>query len=285
MALDAFPHPTLLYLKWQAETGEPNAYHLFDGHAESVKFEWVQWLFFPELLVMRHWAGFMDTNPVLAGSMIVWNLCAFFTHAGIFWGIAFRFTHADTVVEQAVQHVTYNVIVKTQQHSLAGIVAVYVLFAFIPSIFIDMGFWAHLIAGFSNAVLGFLAMVGVAFASVVTASVAQAIGKHHHDHSLVRSRSMYLDKTPPTARPDTRQFTLAPNPAINRGPVRPNPCPAQSASRAASQQPRAYVLGARRKILGRARGSTKQDASASFAPETPNRGERRQVVCVVVAAG
>ena len=41
MALDAFPHPTLLYLKWQAETGEPNAYHLFDGHAESVKFEWV----------------------------------------------------------------------------------------------------------------------------------------------------------------------------------------------------------------------------------------------------
>lgn len=67
---------TLWYLHTHnAETGEPNAVHFFDGHPESAKFNVVEWLLLPELTIVRHISGFMDTNPIYAvlliGSMLL----------------------------------------------------------------------------------------------------------------------------------------------------------------------------------------------------------------------
>ena len=55
----------------QAAAGVPNALHLFDQHPKSAQFSWTYWLLFPEWMVVKHWYGFTDTDPILAYGLIL----------------------------------------------------------------------------------------------------------------------------------------------------------------------------------------------------------------------
>jgi hypothetical protein len=187
-ALDFFPHPTLLYLKYTSDKGEGNAYHLFDGHKESVSFDWVTWLICPEALVMRHWAGFFDTNPIFASGMILYNAATFFSHTFITQGVIFRLTHKDTPVNHLVEHVLYSVTIFTWAHNALTLFLMVSLFWITPAFLIDFGFYLHFFVGLLWAVNGVLDIFGVGAASQLKKAFNEAVMRHDHDHSYVTRR-------------------------------------------------------------------------------------------------
>ena len=62
------------YATWHfnsnAQKGISNALQIFDQHPKSAQFSWLSWLLFPEWMVIQHWYGFFDTDPLLASLLI-----------------------------------------------------------------------------------------------------------------------------------------------------------------------------------------------------------------------
>ena len=142
--LQTLPRPTLWYLHTHnAQTGQPNALHMFDGHPESAAFTMWEWVLFPEAIIARHFDGFKDTNPIYAWTL---SLCALLIGIG----------NVGTVVNALANNGMQSLIAVMVGQASAGVLTYavsYVFWPITPGFLIDLSLYCMPV----TLVLGLLA--------------------------------------------------------------------------------------------------------------------------------
>jgi hypothetical protein len=67
--LSSFPRLATLYVHWFGEAN--NALRLFDPTGNHGSFSWFWFLVNPEVMMLKYWISFMDTNPWIAGAFAI----------------------------------------------------------------------------------------------------------------------------------------------------------------------------------------------------------------------